>query len=86
MSKITPKKYEKVNATTLRVIAEKVDEVNMTVLIKNAEVMKKRVKNIEIDLEINKEKLEQIESFIAEAKALGITEEVKDDNAQESKK
>lgn len=85
MNKITPKKFEKVDEHTLRIIAEKVDEIGLGILLNNQIVMRDQVKEIEEKLNISKERLAQIDMLIVEAEKLGIKAEVKNVNPQKSK-
>ncbi len=85
MNSITPKKFEKVDEHTLRVIAEKVDEIDLGILISNRGVMTDQVNQLESKLKISKDRLAHIDMLIAEAKKLGIKEEAKDVDTQKSK-
>jgi len=72
MNKITPKKFEKVDDHTVRVIAEKIDDIDLGVLLKNRDLMLDAVKQLEDKLQLHKDKLEQIQMLITEAEKLGI--------------
>lgn len=79
MSDPRPRRYEKVDEHTLRVVVEKSQEVDLATLVKNR-------KKIQEDVDVLNQRLKDIDEVIAEAKALGISEEVIDVNAQESKR
>ncbi len=87
MNKITPLKYEKVDDNTLRVIAEKIDDIELGLLVRNKELTDKNIgliqeqlttgienmkKKLESDLEIEKGRLGHIVGLITEAEKLGI--------------
>jgi len=86
MNSITPKKFEKVDEHTLRIIAEKIDEIDLGILVSNQGVMRDQVKQFENKLKVATERLAHIDMLIDEAKKLGIKEEEKDVNPQKPKK
>lgn len=82
----TPRRYEKVDEHTVRVIREQITEVDLTVLFKNRDVVREDLNKRQKDIAIVEDRLTQIEEVIAEALVLGITQEVKNVTAPKSKK
>jgi len=72
MNKISPIRYEKVDDTTVRVIAEKIDDIDINILLKNKAIMEENVKQYESKLKIESERLNQINTIITEAEKIGV--------------
>jgi len=72
MQKITPKNYEKIDESTIRIVAEKIDDVDINVISQNKEVMESQVKELEDKLTVTKQRLKYITDILEEAKKVGV--------------
>lgn len=76
MSKI-PRRYEKVDDHTIRIIVEKSENIPVARLLENKQKIREAIKNLEADLKAEKERslkvIKNIDEMIAKAKELGIT-------------
>jgi len=73
MSKKVPKRYEKVNDNTLRIILEVQDDVTLNRLLANEKQLEERKTQLETELKQVTEILVNVNKMIEEAKKLGIT-------------
>ena len=72
MGKKIPKRYEKVDDNTIRIILEVQDDVTLNRLLANEKQLEERKAQLEGELKQVTNVLENVNKMIAEAKKLGI--------------
>ncbi len=74
----TPRRYEKVDAHTVKLIVEKSSDMELSTLIGVKEQLTAQIKDLN-------ERLDNVNEILAEAKKLGITPKPKDIKKKENK-